>query len=71
MKNGAHATPEEAVNLGRDLRASNLIPIHWGSIILSQAPPFEAPERFFKAGLEVGYNELSLWKMKVGETIVI
>lgn len=71
MKNGAHATPEEAVNLGRDLRASKLIPIHWGSIILSQAPPFEAPERFFKAGLEAGYDELSLWKMKVGETRVI
>jgi L-ascorbate metabolism protein UlaG (beta-lactamase superfamily) len=71
MKNGAHATPEEAVKLGRDLRANKLIPIHWGSIILSQAPPFEAPERFLKAGLEAGYDELSLCKMKVGETMVI
>ena len=71
MKNGAHATPEEAVKLGRDLRANKLIPIHWGSIILSQVPPFEAPERFLKAGLEAGYDELSLCKMKVGETMVI
>jgi len=68
MKNGAHATPEEAVKLGRDLRADKLIPIHWGSIVLSQAPPFEAPVRFLKAGLEAGYDESSLWKMKVGET---
>jgi L-ascorbate metabolism protein UlaG (beta-lactamase superfamily) len=71
MKNYAHVTPEEGVKLGRDLLASKLIPTHWGSIILSQAPPFEAPVRFLKAGVEAGYDELSLWKMKVGETRAI
>ncbi|MBC8442410.1 MAG: MBL fold metallo-hydrolase [Deltaproteobacteria bacterium] len=68
MKNYAHVTPEQAVKLGRDLRINKLIPIHWGSIVLSQAPAFEAPERFLKAGKKEGYSELSLWKMKIGET---
>ncbi len=68
---GTHATPEEAVRLGREMRANKLIPIHWGTILLSQAPPFEAPIRFLKAGLEAGYDESALWKMKVGETRVI
>ena len=71
MNKGIHATPEEAVRLGRDVRAGKLIPIHWGTILLSQAPPFEAPVRFLKAGLEAGYDESALWKMKVGETRVI
>jgi L-ascorbate metabolism protein UlaG (beta-lactamase superfamily) len=68
---GLHATPEEAVKLGRDMRARTLIPMHWGTILLSQAPPFEAPVRFLKAGLAAGYDESALWKMKVGETRVI
>jgi L-ascorbate metabolism protein UlaG (beta-lactamase superfamily) len=68
---GTHATPEEGVRLGREMKAKKLIPIHWGTIHLSQAPPFEAPQRFLKAGLEAGYAESALWKMKVGETRAI
>ncbi|MBT3176337.1 MAG: hypothetical protein HOG03_07385 [Desulfobacula sp.] len=67
-KNHAHVTPEEAVQMGLNLQSKNLIPTHWGSIILSQAPPFEAPDRFLKAGLKAGFNEANLWIMKIGET---
>ncbi len=66
-----HATPEEAVRLGRDLGAKTLVPMHWGTLVLSYEPPFEPPVRFLKAGLASGFSEGRLWKMAVGETRVL
>ena len=64
----SHATPEDAIQIGQDLGIRKLVPMHWGSLILSYEPPFEPPVRFMKAGLEMGYPENQLWKMAVGET---
>jgi len=64
----SHATPEEAVRLGQDLGAKTLVPMHWGTLVLSYEPPFEPPVRFLKAGLASGFSEDRLWKMAVGET---
>jgi L-ascorbate metabolism protein UlaG (beta-lactamase superfamily) len=66
-----HATPEEAVQLGRDLDIKILAPMHWGALVLSYEPPFEPPDRFMKAGLISGFSEDRLWKMAVGETRVL
>ena len=66
-----HTTPEEAVQLGRDLGAKTLVPMHWGSLMLSYEPPFEPPIRFLKAGLAAGFSDEQLWKMAVGETRVL
>ena len=66
-----HTTPEEAVRLGRDLGAKTLVPMHWGTLVLSYEPPFEPPVRFLKAGLASGFSEGRLWKMAVGETRVL
>jgi L-ascorbate metabolism protein UlaG (beta-lactamase superfamily) len=66
-----HATPEEAVRLGRDLGVKTLVPMHWGTLVLSYEPPFEPPVRFLKAGLSSGFLEDRLWKMAVGETRVL
>jgi L-ascorbate metabolism protein UlaG (beta-lactamase superfamily) len=63
-----HTTPEEAVRLGRDLGVRTLVPMHWGTLVLSYEPPFEPPVRFLKAGLASGFSEDRLWKMAVGET---
>ena len=63
-----HATPEEAVRLGRDLDVKTLVPMHWGTLVLSYEPPFEPPVRYLKAGLASGFSESHLWKMAVGET---
>ena len=63
-----HTTPEEAVRLGRDLGVKKLVPMHWGTLVLSYEPPFEPPVRFLKAGLASGFSEDHLWKMAVGET---
>jgi L-ascorbate metabolism protein UlaG (beta-lactamase superfamily) len=66
-----HTTPEEAVRLGRDLDVKTLVPMHWGTLVLSYEPPFEPPVRFLKAGLASGFSEDRLWKMAVGETRVL
>jgi N-acyl-phosphatidylethanolamine-hydrolysing phospholipase D len=66
-----HTTPEEAVRLGQDLGVKTLVPMHWGSLVLSYEPPFEPPARFLKAGLATGFSKDRLWKMAVGETRVL
>ena len=68
MMKASHATPEEAVQMGRDLRATRLVGMHWGTVVLTQEPPFEPPERFITAGRDSGYAPEDLWVMKIGET---
>ncbi len=65
----SHITPEEAVAVGREVRAKNIIASHWGTVSsLSDEPTWEPPERFRKAGVNGGYSEESVWIMKIGET---
>ncbi|MBL4863353.1 MAG: MBL fold metallo-hydrolase [Rhodobiaceae bacterium] len=68
MMRASHATPEEAVEMGRDLRAHTLVGMHWGTVVLTQEPPFEPPKRFLAAGRKGGYDEDDIWIMKIGET---
>jgi len=63
-----HATPEEAVAIGQLLNADTIIAMHWGTIILSEEPIFEPPERFKRAGLDAGIPDDKLWVLKIGET---
>ncbi len=63
----SHATPEEAVQIARDLQAQAAVGMHWGSIMLTPEDPFEAPVRFRKAALEQQYGEQNAWIMQVGE----
>lgn len=63
-----HLNPEEAVAAGRDLDASTLVAMHWGTIVLTDEPPFEPPVRFRAAALRAGYAEDRAWVMRIGET---
>lgn len=63
-----HVDPEEAVALGRDLQASRLVAMHWGTIVLTTEPPFEPPQRFLAAGRAAGMSDDALWVMAIGET---
>jgi L-ascorbate metabolism protein UlaG (beta-lactamase superfamily) len=56
MMAAVHATPEEAVQIGRDARASRILAMHWGTITLSTEPTFEPPSRFIAAALRDGYR---------------
>lgn len=63
----SHATPEEAIQIARDIRAAAAVGMHWGSIMLTPEDPFEAPQRFRQAALEQQYGEGNAWIMQVGE----
>jgi len=64
----SHATPEEAVRIGRDLGARHVMGMHWGTVALTMEPAFEAPGRFRAAARDAGYAEEQAWIMRVGET---
>jgi len=68
IMHAVHVTPEEAVRLGQDIGAARLVGMHWGTIAMTEEPPFEPPERFLKAGKTAGYGKDALWLMQIGET---
>jgi L-ascorbate metabolism protein UlaG (beta-lactamase superfamily) len=68
MMKASHATPEEAVQMGRDLKARRVVGMHWGTVLLTVEPPFEPPERFLKAAEAEGYEPENTWIMRIGET---
>jgi N-acyl-phosphatidylethanolamine-hydrolysing phospholipase D len=63
-----HCDPEEAVSLGRDVRAATLVAMHWGTIVLTEEPPFEPPGRFRAAASRAGFSDGQAWVMRIGET---
>jgi L-ascorbate metabolism protein UlaG (beta-lactamase superfamily) len=68
LMRGSHCTPEEGVQLGRDWGASRLCGMHWGTIQLTDEPPFEAPQRFRAAAAALGYGPEAAWALAIGET---
>ena len=63
----SHATPEEAVQIARDISAKAAVGMHWGSIMLTPEDPFEAPLRFRAAARDQQYGEANAWIMQLGE----
>ncbi len=63
-----HCNPEEAVALGRDVGAATLVAMHWGSIVLTDEPPFEPAGRFRAAASRAGIPDDRAWVMRIGET---
>jgi L-ascorbate metabolism protein UlaG (beta-lactamase superfamily) len=68
---GTHCTPEEAVAIGRMLGAQKLCGMHWGTIRLTDEPPFEPPARFHAAADAGGYGAARAWTPAIGETRAI
>lgn len=71
LMQAAHTTPEEAVQIARELNARRLVGMHWGSIRLTEEPPFEPPQRFRQAAQAAEYTEESAWVLRIGETRLI
>jgi L-ascorbate metabolism protein UlaG (beta-lactamase superfamily) len=63
-----HADPEEAVQIARDLGAAHVMGMHWGTLRMTEEPPFEPPRRFRIAAAAAGYRPHEAWLMRVGET---
>jgi N-acyl-phosphatidylethanolamine-hydrolysing phospholipase D len=68
LMQAVHANPEEAVQIARDLNATRVVAMHWGTIQLTDEPPFEPPERFRSAARAAGYGDDHAWIMRIGET---
>jgi len=62
-----HANPEEALNIGQDLKSKKVLGMHWGTVILSLEDPFEPPIRFKNATNKYGYHIDDAILFKIGE----
>ena len=68
MMKTSHVTPEEAVQVTKDIKSNSILGMHWGTIRLSSEDLWEPPERFYQAAIKLGYNKNQIWKMFIGET---
>ena len=65
---GNHCIPENCVQIGLDIGAKNLVPIHWGTIALGWDDFFQSGPKFRKEALKKGIIDKNIWLMKIGET---
>ncbi len=65
---GSHCVPDMCVEMGLDLQAKNLVPLHWGTVSLGAEPMFEPGALFAKAAPEKGVDSRHVWIMRIGET---
>ena len=61
-----HVTPQEAIQIARDVGARLAIGIHWGTFALSPDRPQDAVRRFLAAGREAG---IAARVLALGETV--
>jgi L-ascorbate metabolism protein UlaG (beta-lactamase superfamily) len=59
-----HCSPEEAIQIGEDIGARQLVGMHWGTIRLTTEPMLEPRDRFLNAP-----GSLSRQVMRIGETL--
>ena len=62
-----HTNPEEALQIGSDLKSKKIIGMHWGTVILSLEPIFEPPKRFKENSYQYGYDPDDAIIMKIGQ----
>jgi L-ascorbate metabolism protein UlaG (beta-lactamase superfamily) len=62
-----HTTPEEALNVAKDLKSKKVMGTHWGTFVLSLEPIMEPPKRFKANAEEYGFNKEDAIIFKVGE----
>ena len=62
-----HTNPEEALNIGKDLKSKKVIGMHWGTVVLSLEPIMEPPKRFKDNAKDFGYSKDDAVIFKIGE----
>lgn len=67
----SHLSPEQAVQVGQELKSKTLVAMHWGTIILSDEPALEPPLRFYHAAQTANYPYYDIWIYNIGETKVL
>jgi N-acyl-phosphatidylethanolamine-hydrolysing phospholipase D len=64
----SHTTPEEALRIFADVRARQLVPIHWGTFDLADEPLDEPPQRLEAEARRLDLRPDRVWILKHGET---
>jgi len=62
-----HTTPEEALNVAKDLRSKKVMGTHWGTFVLSLEPIMEPPVRFKASAEKYGYKKEDTIIFKIGQ----
>jgi L-ascorbate metabolism protein UlaG (beta-lactamase superfamily) len=62
-----HTNPEEALNIGQDLKSKKVIGMHWGTVVLSLEPIMEPPARFKTNAEKYGFKKEDVIIFKIGE----
>ena len=62
-----HTTPEEALNVAKDLRSKKVLGMHWGTFVLSLEPIMEPPIRFKNSAEKYGFKKDDAVTFKIGE----
>ncbi len=70
LMKGSHCKIEMCAQIGIDLRAKNMIPLHWGTIILGSDDLYGTGQKFKEAALKKGVNEKNIWILAIGETTI-
>ncbi|MFH0809464.1 MAG: MBL fold metallo-hydrolase [Pseudomonadota bacterium] len=53
----AHLTPEDALRVFREIEADYMLPIHWGTFIISLEPPAQPARRLLAEATRLGLTE--------------
>ena len=62
-----HTNPEEALNIGKDLKSRKVLGMHWGTVLLSLEPILDPPKRFKDGAEKFGYAKKDVLIFKIGQ----
>ncbi len=62
-----HTTPEEALEVAKDLNSKKVLGMHWGTFVLSLEPIMEPPVRFKNNAEKYGFNKEDALIFKIGQ----
>ena len=62
-----HTTPEEALQIARDLKSKKVLGTHWGTFVLSLEPIMEPPTRFKASAEKYGFKKEDAIIYKIGQ----
>jgi N-acyl-phosphatidylethanolamine-hydrolysing phospholipase D len=62
-----HTTPEEALEVAKDLNSKKVLGMHWGTFVLSLEPIMEPPKRFKDNAEKYGFKKEDAMIFKIGQ----
>ena len=62
-----HTTPEEALEVSRDLNSKKVLGMHWGTFVLSLEPIMEPPVKFKDNAEQYGFKKEDALIFKIGQ----